>query len=119
MSLDHIMIKVKSWPQSMEYYKVALAPLGYVLLKDGGTWGGFHVPGKSSGQIYIKQEENPTRIHFAILAPTEEAVKQYHEKAVSAGGTDNGSPGKRDHYDGIGCFVIDPDNNNIEVCYHA
>jgi len=55
MSLDHIMIKVKSWPKAKEYFEVALAPIGYVLLKDGGTWGGFHVPGKASGQIYVKQ----------------------------------------------------------------
>lgn len=39
----------------MAYFEIALAPLGYVLLKDGGTWGGFHVPGKTQGQIYVKQ----------------------------------------------------------------
>jgi hypothetical protein len=49
------MLKVKSWQKSKEYFEVALAPLGYTLLKDGGTWGGFHVPGKTQGQIYVKQ----------------------------------------------------------------
>ena len=33
----------------------------------------------------MSAEENPTRIHFAIRAPSEEAVTQYHEKAISAG----------------------------------
>ena len=59
MSLDHIMIKVKDWPKAKAYYETALAPIGYQLLKDGGTWGGFHVPGKSQGQIYIKQGAMP------------------------------------------------------------
>ena len=39
--------------------------------------------------------------------------------ALESGGTDNGAPGFRAHYapDGVGCFVIDLDDNNIEVVY--
>ena len=57
MVLDHIMLKVKSWPTAKVYYEQALAPLGYVLMKDGGTWGGFHNPGDpgSTGRIYVRQ----------------------------------------------------------------
>lgn len=63
-------------------------------------------------------ENAPTRIHFAISAPSADAVKAFHQAAISAGGKDNGAPGHRDHYDQgvIGCFVIDLDDNNIEVC---
>ncbi|KAK9808603.1 hypothetical protein WJX72_000377 [[Myrmecia] bisecta] len=83
------MIKVKDWPRAKGYYEVAFKPLGYVLLKDGGTWGGFHRPGEETGRIYVKQEASPTRIHFAIQAPSTEAVKEYYQAALKAGGTDN------------------------------
>ena len=64
-------------------------------------------------------EENPGRIHFAISAPSAEAVSKYHSAAVAAGGKDNGAPGHRAHYPegGVGCFCIDPWNNNIEVAF--
>jgi hypothetical protein len=40
-------------------------------------------------------------------------------QAVEAGGTDNGAPGHRAHYGpgGVGCFVVDLDDNNIEVAF--
>jgi hypothetical protein len=64
-------------------------------------------------------EEHPGRIHFAIAAPTAEAVTEYHQAAQTVGGKDNGAPGHRAHYPegGVGTFVIDPWNNNIEVAY--
>ena len=67
---------------------------------------------------FLYAESNPARVHFAISAPSAEAVKAYHEAAISAGGKDNGAPGPRDHYASgvIGAFVIDLDDNNIEVC---
>lgn len=39
--------------------------------------------------------------------------------SLESGGTDNGAPGPRAHYgpNGVGCFVIDLDDNNIEVVY--
>ena len=69
---------------------------------------------------YRPAESEPGRLHFAILAPSEKAVQEYYNSALSAGGTDSGAPGPRDHYGpgGIGTFVTDLDNNNIEVCYH-
>lgn len=120
---------------------------------DGGTWGGFGRPNEKSGRVYVRQgetccqhgeickaqplhssdvdccflaclaEENPGRLHFALLAPSAEAVKQYWQAATAAGGKDNGAPGPRSHVGsdgkGVGCFVIDLDDNNIEVLYHG
>ena len=64
-------------------------------------------------------EATPGRIHFAISAPSEAAVNEYHKLALAAGGKDNGAPGHRAHYpeNGVGCFVIDLDDNNVEVVY--
>jgi len=148
MAIDHIMIKVKSWKQALIFYSVALKPIGYELLLDNDTWGGFHVPGSFEGRIYVKQgeskisyrwfqsdhafygavkcrvisildsmdwfraivipqrlhqatvhaEEKPGRIHFAIAAPSSDAVKAFYSAALANGGTDNGAPGYREHY---------------------
>ncbi|CAL8462738.1 g2271 [Coccomyxa elongata] len=118
MPIDHLMIKVKDWPRAKAYYTAALKPLGYKPVADWGTGGGFGVA-EQLGNIYVKQEEAPARIHFAIAAPSEEAVKEYYKLALENGGTDNGAPGNRAHYgpNGTGCFVIDLDNNNIEVAF--
>ena len=57
MTIDHLMIKVKDWPKAKAYYEVALRPIGYGLLVDGGSWGGFTLEGQSTGRIYVKQGE--------------------------------------------------------------
>lgn len=43
-------------------------------------------------------EEHPSRLHFAIAAPSAEAVKASYTAAIAHGGTDNGGPGYRAHY---------------------
>lgn len=55
--LDHIMVAVKDWPAAKSYYTDALKPLGYTLLLDEGTWGGFAVDNNTLGRIYVRQGE--------------------------------------------------------------
>ena len=60
------------------------------------------------------------RMHFAVLAPTEAALRGFHAAAIEHGGKDNGAPGPRDHVpQGLACFVIDLDDNNIECDYRG
>ena len=62
----------------------------------------------------------PTRIHVALAAQTEQALRDYYSTAIKHGGKDNGAPGPREHIsNGLACFVIDVDNNNIECDYRA
>ena len=49
------MIKVADWPRAKKYYEIALKPLGYELLLDGGSWGGFTQAEQTTGRIYVKQ----------------------------------------------------------------
>lgn len=49
------MVKVKDWSRSKAYYEAAFKPLGYELLLDKGSWGGFTQPGQTTGRIYVKQ----------------------------------------------------------------
>src|SRR5689334_25411889 len=58
-------------------------------------------------------------LHLACRATSREAVDQFFQAALIAGGRSNGSPGIRTAYDPsyYAAFVLDPDGHNIEaVC---
>jgi predicted lactoylglutathione lyase len=57
-------------------------------------------------------------MHIAFIAKTEQAVRDFHEAALAAGGRDNGKPGPREGLESYyGAFALDPDGNNIEAVY--
>ena len=63
-----------------------------------------------------------TGVHIAFQAPDRETVRRFHRTAIENGGTDDGEPGLRPHYNAnyYGAFVLDPDGNKIEaVTYTA
>ena len=45
----------------------------------------------------------------------------FHDAALTAGGTDNGAPGVREHYHSnyYAALVLDPDGHNIEAVCHS
>ncbi|KAK9814977.1 hypothetical protein WJX73_003797 [Symbiochloris irregularis] len=116
--LHHLMVKVSDWPIAREFYSASLGELGYKLAADKETFGGFTAE-DDTPQLYILQEENPKRLHFVLHAPTPEAVSAFYKTAQAHGGKAHGDPGYRAHYKegGVGCFIIDPWDNNIEVVY--
>jgi len=121
--IDHIGIEVSDYKTAVDFYKQALAPLGYKLLMEIQGFAGFGVE-KVDGpnaNFWIHQGDNPTKkIHIAFTAPDRAAVEAFYESAISAGGKDNGKPGTREiyhpHY--YGAFVLDPDGHNIEAVCH-
>ncbi|GAB4510402.1 MAG: hypothetical protein Tsb0020_27560 [Haliangiales bacterium] len=58
--------------------------------------------------------------HLAFAAPDRGAVARFHAAALSAGGTDEGAPGVREHYDPgyYAAFVRDPDGHRLEAVVH-
>lgn len=57
--------------------------------------------------------------HVGFIAPTKEAVHEFHRVALAAGATDDGAPGPRPEYGEpyYGAFVRDPDGHKIEAAY--
>jgi len=57
--------------------------------------------------------------HVGFIAPTKEAVNDFHRVAIEAGATDDGAPGPRPEYGEpyYGAFVHDPDGHKIEAVY--
>ena len=127
--LDHIGIDVSVLERSKAFYRTALAPLGYDLIKEAPMRpaAGFGVRtghGKSTdpaGDFWIVQGPPTPSVHLAFNAATRAAVDEFHRAAIAAGGRDNGAPGLRPRYHAnyYGAFVLDPDGYNIEAVCHA
>jgi catechol 2,3-dioxygenase-like lactoylglutathione lyase family enzyme len=61
-----------------------------------------------------------TGLHVAFQARDREAVHRFHEAALAAGGTDNGSAGERGYHPGYySAYALDPDGNNVEAVHHG
>ncbi|MFB2738960.1 VOC family protein [Umezakia ovalisporum] len=125
--IDHIEIKVSNFEQSKNFYAVALAPLGYELVKeyDNTATGvkyaaGFGVDGKADFWI-VDGEVNTPPVHVAFTVESCEHVNAFYAAAIKVGGKDYGAPSWRSHYyysKYYGALVLDPDGHNIEaVCY--
>jgi catechol 2,3-dioxygenase-like lactoylglutathione lyase family enzyme len=117
--LDHIIMTVADYEASKGFYERALEPLGYEIVMEFGSAGGFGVEGKPD--FWIRQAE-PVRppVHVAFSSPDRPTVDAFYEAAIAAGGRDNGAPGLRPDYhrNYYGAFVFDPDGNNIEAVCH-
>ncbi|EJP70942.1 glyoxalase/bleomycin resistance protein/dioxygenase [Beauveria bassiana ARSEF 2860] len=134
---DHVALSVPQdkYPAVVDFYIAALAPLGYeklismfddklVALGDKNSpmanradfWLSGMVESAVADKIYA---------HWAFAADGEicdvflerSKVDAFYEKALAAGGKDNGAPGPRPHFGPhyYAAFVIDPMGNNVEV----
>jgi catechol 2,3-dioxygenase-like lactoylglutathione lyase family enzyme len=119
--IDHMGVEVSDLARSKAFYRAALAPLGYRLVREFDDYAGFGMPPKPDFWIGLAEEPPITRgIHVAFRAPARSVVRAFYEAALAAGGKDNGPPGVRPHYheNYYGAFVIDPDGHNIEAVCH-
>jgi len=117
--IDHVVLNVRDIEASKKFYRAALAPLGFRLVKEYGGGAGFSAGPRA--EIWLQQRApEPRGAHVAFLAGTPSLVDAFYEAAIQAGGKDHGAPGPRTmyhpHY--YGAFVLDPDGNNIEAVCH-
>jgi len=124
--IDHIGFPVSDYARSKAFYERALAPLGYVLVKEvqqneqDSKAAGFGTGGKPD--FWIGGEGGLNKpVHIAITTRDRATVDAFYRAAIAAGGTGNGAPGIRTHYhpNYYGAFVLDPDGHNIEAVCHA
>ena len=124
--IDHSGLSVADFDKSKAFYEQALAPLGasFLVQIPPEYTGGVKVGGfGQEGPVFWLNEGEPHRppVHFAFTAHNHAQVDAFHAAAIAAGGTDNGAPGPRPHYDEhyYAAFVRDPDGNNIEAVCHV
>ena len=120
--IDHIGVGVRDFDESLRFYELALAPLGFerVALTDADNRAAaFGVYGRDD--FWIHEGRPAGRMHVAFDAESREAVDAFHAAAVAAGARDNGAPGLRPDYSDTyyAAYVLDPNGNNIEAVYHG
>jgi catechol 2,3-dioxygenase-like lactoylglutathione lyase family enzyme len=119
--IDHISVAVCDLSAAARFYEALLAPLGMSRLREGpeGTVGF----GKKYPEFWINRRAAMPRVaddsgvHICLRARDAAAVDAFHAAALNAGGTSDGAPGLRAHYDAryYAAFIRDPDGNRIEA----
>jgi catechol 2,3-dioxygenase-like lactoylglutathione lyase family enzyme len=118
--LDHIALTVSDYERSRDFYREALAPLGYGLMLEheisGADFGRDDKP-----DFWIQAGTPSAPIHVAFASADRGTVDEFHSAAVKAGAQGNGAPGLRPEYHPTYCgaFGVDPDGNNVEVVCHV
>jgi hypothetical protein len=92
------------------------APLGIPVVSETDEWVMFaHLAVRPDRPV-------TTNLHLSLLAPSREAVDEFHRAGVAAGFRDNGAPGPRyeDFAPGIyAAYLLDPDGNNVEAVHRG
>jgi catechol 2,3-dioxygenase-like lactoylglutathione lyase family enzyme len=113
--LDHVHLRVADVGASRRFYRAALEAVGRLDAfgeQDGAFW---------ADELYVDSAaDQPSRVHLAFQAASEEQVRSFHRATILAGGRDNGAPGLRAYGASYyAAFVLDPDGNNIEAVWHG
>lgn len=118
--IDHLHLRVADLEKSKTFYRAELAALGRSFVSEDDR----HF---SADELYVSASDDPhsdgsyvSRVHLAFQAPDRQTVQRFYEAGLKAGGRDNGAPGERPYHPGYyGCFLFDPDGNNIEAVWHG
>jgi catechol 2,3-dioxygenase-like lactoylglutathione lyase family enzyme len=125
--IDHFGINCSDLAASSAFYDKVLGVLGFERILDFGVALGYGTPGKPDFWIGTQPDgagpsSGPNReVHIAFVASSADAVRAFHEAAVSLGAEvlhePRHWPEYHDHY--FGAFVRDPDGNNVEAVCHT
>jgi len=119
--IDHVSLAVRDLKAAERFYTALLAPLGMTKLRE---WPDAAVGyGKTYPEFWINRRDGLARlpgdsgVHICLRAGSSEAVDGFHAAALAQGGTSDGVPGLRPHYNVryYAAFVRDLDGNRIEA----
>jgi catechol 2,3-dioxygenase-like lactoylglutathione lyase family enzyme len=118
--IDHLWIRVRDIEASQRFYEAVGLFGGFDL---GGDWPqARHFRSVDRDRHFsVVHDDRPVteNVHLAFPAADNSIVDEFHRALVAAGYRDNGGPGERDYHPGYyGAFVLDPDDNNVEVVCH-
>lgn len=119
--IDHIGFGASDYDASLEFFKAALAPLGYKVVMEGPPGAGAGLGTGHAPVLWIApSSQKPAPLHIALTVGSHSEVEAFHKAALAAGATDNGGPGLRPHYHAnyYAAFVIGPDGHNVEAVCH-
>jgi catechol 2,3-dioxygenase-like lactoylglutathione lyase family enzyme len=118
--IDHISIGVRELGPMAGFYESVLGVLGYAKLQQQPGTVGF---GKRYSEFWLNHRPDmapathDSGLHIALRASGTQAIDDFHNAALRAGGSSDGAPGFRPEYrDGYyAAFIRDPEGNRIEA----
>jgi catechol 2,3-dioxygenase-like lactoylglutathione lyase family enzyme len=118
--VDHIQLVTRDLAGSRRFHETILGVLGIPIEGEGDGYFWADELVVSSADSEAADGELTGRVHLAFQAQDRAMVEAFYKEGLSAGGRDNGSPGERPYHPGyFAAFLLDPDNNNIEVVHHG
>jgi catechol 2,3-dioxygenase-like lactoylglutathione lyase family enzyme len=117
-NVDHVAIRVNDVEASTAFYSTIGPAVGLTMRREAADRAVFSV-GASDGSFLVIAGEPTQNIHIAFSGEDDD-VRRFHADATAAGYRSNGEPGERPRYHAgyYAAFVLDPDDNNIEVVDH-
>lgn len=128
--IDHLSLPVSDVDVSTRVFAQALKPLGFSALMSFTReqvpqlpylkMTGLGPPGKP--ELWLRTARGPIDgVHVAFTVAQRKDVDAFHAAALTAGLTDDGGPGVREHYhrNYYAAFVKDADGHSLEVVCHA
>src|SRR6476661_4137443 len=118
---DHVTIRASDLAASERFYDAVLGTLSIPKTGSAGDFGDGCPEGAEWEDFSMAEGEPTTGLHIAFCAWTHEDVDMFWRTGVDAGYQSDGEPGPRREYGETyyGGFLLDPDGNSVEACFHA
>jgi catechol 2,3-dioxygenase-like lactoylglutathione lyase family enzyme len=112
--------------RATRFYDAVLAPLGLIRRATLENEIGYGAPADTRARLWITHpfDGAPATVGNgsmpAFTAPSQQAVRAFHEAALASGGTDEGAPGLRPHGPAFyAAYVRDPDGNKLSAVHEG
>lgn len=120
--MSHVSIGTNDFDRAAAFYDAVLAVLGCKRIMEypgAVAWGKFYPEFWVQTPIDGGTAAPGNGTHFGFIASSKDQVHAFYDAALKSGGTADGAPGGRPHYDAAyyGCFVRDLDGHKIEATY--
>ena len=120
--ISHVSLGTNDFEKATAFYDKVLATIGAVRIMEHEDAVGY---GKQFPEFWVQtpidggKAATANGTHYAFLTSSVEAVHEFWEAAIEAGGKPDGEPGPRPHYgqEYYGCFLRDLEGNKIEAMY--
>jgi catechol 2,3-dioxygenase-like lactoylglutathione lyase family enzyme len=112
--------------RAARFYDAALAPLGMIRRATEPTEVGYGFAQDRRTRLWITLpfDGKPASVGNgsmpALVAPSQQAVRDFHAAALTHGGTDEGAPGLRPYGPAFfAAYVRDPDGNKLSAVHEG
>lgn len=121
--IDHVSLGSARYAEAVAFYRQALTPLGFSLLRDTGAEAAFGTPERWCFFVYPVPEDQAVTargMHLAFAAASRQQVRAVHEAALGAAASDIFTPRERPDINSsyFGAMFHDLDGHRIEVLTH-